>query len=75
MLVVYLLYWAFFAWLFNDNFIVDGLFSLLKSGYYDVCKFIDPTDVCQLQHIIENFQGVLGFIVASFLMIGYKENG
>ena len=73
MIVVFLFYWAFLAWLFNDNFIINYIESLTSSAYYFTCNFINEDSVCVLIHIVPNFQSAMAFIVSLFLISGYGD--
>jgi hypothetical protein len=74
MLVVFVIYWAFFAWLFNDNFIVNYIYSLMNKAYFDVCDYYNPVADCQLAYLIPDFPAPLAFVVSLFLILGYRES-
>jgi hypothetical protein len=64
MIVVFTAYWAFFAWVFYDNFIINFIYSLMDDVYFDVCDYYDPVADCQLAYLIPDFPAPLAFIVA-----------
>jgi hypothetical protein len=74
MLGLFVIYWAFFTWFFYDNFVVNYIYSLMTDGYFSVCYYYDPTDYCNLDHLISNFPSGLAFIVALLLMTGHRED-
>jgi hypothetical protein len=74
MLVVFAIYWAFFTWLFTDNFIVNFIYDFAQSGYISVCgSFTDINHGCLIEDVVVNFPAFLAFIIAFLLTINAKE--
>jgi hypothetical protein len=70
MLVVFFAYWAFFTWLFTDNFI----YKFAQYGYISICgSFTEVNHGCLIEDVVVSFPGFLAFIISFLFTTNVRE--